>query len=173
MAGDAYGNAGIQEFGGTSMAAPVCAGDLALAECAWKLSHPGQTLPAPSYWKNLLASTATDLGYPALDQSSGLVNAAAAVKEVLRQGKSMLVSVAADKNNPASWSPRLNGGASSSTSIVVRNTGNAKETVSLTPTRFVVNNAQTIVKDITLQQAQDYSDAEIDHHPEGDPVRAG
>ena len=59
------------------------AGDLALAECAWKLAHPGKALPAPSYWKKLLASTATDLGYPALDQSSGLVNAAAAVKAVL------------------------------------------------------------------------------------------
>ena len=167
MAGDAYGSAGIQEFGGTSMAAPVCAGDLALAECAWKLSHPGQALPAPSYWKNLLASTATDLGYPALDQSSGLVNAAAAVKEVLRQGKSMLVSVAADKKNPTSWSPRLNGGASSSTTISVKNTGNAKEKVSLAPTRFVANKAQTITKDITLQQAEDYFDAEMITVPKG------
>jgi len=167
MAGDAYGSAGIQEFGGTSMAAPVCAGDLALAECAWKLSHPGQKLPAPSYWKNLLASTATDLGYPALDQSSGLVNAEAAVKAVLRQGKSMLVSVAADKKNPTSWSPRLNGGASASTSVSVKNTGNAKEKVTLAPTAFVVNNAQTITKDITLQQAQGYFDAEMITIPKG------
>ena len=167
MAGDAYGSAGIQEFGGTSMAAPVCAGDLALAECAWKLRHPGQTLPAPSYWKNLLASTATDLGYPALDQSSGLVNAQAAVKAVLRQGKSMLVSVAADKKNPTSWSPRLNGGASASTTISVKNTGNAKEKVSLAPTAFVVNNAQTITRDITLQQAEDYFDAEMITIPRG------
>jgi hypothetical protein len=167
MAGDAYGNAGIQEFGGTSMAAPVCAGDLALAECAWKLSHPGYKLPAPSYWKNLLASTATDLGYPALDQSSGMVNAAAAVKEVVHQGKSMLVSVAADKKNPTSWSPRLNGGANASTTISVKNTGNAKEKVSLTPTAFVVNKAQTITKDITLLEAQGYFDAEMITIPSG------
>ena len=84
--GDAYGDVDVQVFGGTSMACPVVAGDLALAESAWKMSHPGHSLPAPSYWKNLLASTATDLGYPALDQSSGLVNAAAAVREVLGQG---------------------------------------------------------------------------------------
>ena len=94
MAGDAAGNVGIGQFGGTSMAAPVAAGDLALAQCAWKLAHPGRPLPAPAYWKALLASTAADLGYPALDQSSGLVDAAAAVKAVLRQGKSMLVTVA-------------------------------------------------------------------------------
>ena len=167
VAGDAYGSAGIQEFGGTSMAAPVCAGDLALAECAWKLSHSGQKLPAPAYWKNLLASTASDLGYPALDQSSGMVNAAAAVREVLRQGKSMLVSVAADKHNPTSWSPRLNAGASASTSITVKNTGDTKETVSFTPRTFVVNKAQTIVKDITLQKAQDYYDAEMITIPKG------
>ena len=91
-AGDAYGDVGVQVFGGTSMACPVVAGNLALAESAWKMSHPGRTLPAPSYWKNLLASTATDLGYPALDQSSGLVNGAAAVREVLRQGSSFLAS---------------------------------------------------------------------------------
>jgi len=167
MAGDAYGSVGIQEFGGTSMAAPVCAGDLALAECAWKLSHPGLKLPPPSYWKNLLASTATDLGYPALEQSSGMVDAEAAVKAVLRQGKSMLVSVAADKKNPTSWSPRLNGGASASTTISVKNTGNAKETVSLTPTAFVVDKAQTITKDITLEQEQGYFDAEMITIPGG------
>ena len=83
------------------MAAPVVAGDLALAECAWKLANPGKTLPKPAYWKKLLASTATDLGYPALDQSTGLVNAAAAVKAVLHRGKSMLVTVAADGRTPS------------------------------------------------------------------------
>ena len=91
----------LQTFGGTSMAAPVVAGDLALAESAWKMKHPGRRLPAPSYWKNLLASTATDLGYPALDQSSGLVNAAAAVRGVLGQGRSFLATVAADPRSPS------------------------------------------------------------------------
>ena len=91
------------------MACPVVAGDLALAESAWKMKHPGHRLPAPSYWKNLLASTATNLGYPALDQSSGLVNAAAAVREVLGQGRSFLASVSADPKNPSSWSARVAG----------------------------------------------------------------
>jgi hypothetical protein len=168
MAGDAYGNTAIQEFGGTSMAAPICAGDLALAQSAWKLSHPGRQLPAPSYWKNLLASTATDLGYPALDQSSGLVNAAAAVRAVLRRGKSMLVTVGADAaQSPSSWSPRVHGGASASTTVSISNTGDAAETVSLASTAFVADASQTITRDITLEQEQDYFDAEMITIPKG------
>jgi|GEM_PF-2360323 len=159
-AGDAYGDYGIQEFGGTSMAAPVVAGDLALAESAWKMTHPGKALPAPAYWKKLLASTATDLGYPALDQSSGLVNAKAAVRAVLKRGKSMLVGVTADSHNASSWSPKLTGGAHSSTKIVVKNTGGRTEKVKLTPTTYVVDKSKTITRTITLTADGDYSDSE-------------
>jgi hypothetical protein len=135
-AGDVDGDVDMQEFGGTSMAAPVVAGNLALAESAWKMTHPGRRLPAPSYWKNLLASTATDLGYPALDQSSGLVNGAAAVREVLRQGRSFLASVGADPKSPSSWSVRSAGGARAATTIAVKNTGARTERVTLRPTTF-------------------------------------
>ena len=154
---DDYGDVGIQEFGGTSMAAPVAAGDLALAECAWKLAHPGKSLPAPAYWKKLIASTAADLGYPALDQSSGLINAKAAVKAVLKQGKSMLVGV--NGQNAASWSARVTGGAKATTKIVVRNTGNAKEKISVSPTVYVTNASRTITKSVTLT-GPDYIDNE-------------
>jgi len=147
----------IQEFGGTSMAAPVVAGDLALAESAWKLKNPGKALPAPAYWKKLLASTATDLGYPALDQSSGMVNAAAAVKAVLKQGKSMLVSV--DGQNASSWSARATAGAKSSANIVVRNSGSTKEKVTLTPTVYALDSSRTITRTITLN-GPDYVDNE-------------
>jgi hypothetical protein len=138
----------IQEFGGTSMAAPVVAGDLALAESAWKMAHPGKALPSPAYWKKLLASTATDLGYPALDQSSGMVNAAAAVKAVLKQGKSMLVSV--DGQSASGWSAKVTAGAKTSAKVVVRNSGSAKEKVSLTPTVYMVDSSKTITRTITL-----------------------
>jgi hypothetical protein len=150
MGGTVYGDYAMQEFGGTSMAAPVVAGDLALAESAWKLAHPGRALPGPAYWKKLLASTATDLGYAALDQSSGLANAKAAVMAVLGRGKSMMVSVKADGDNPASWSPRLAAKAKGSTTITVKNTGNKKETVKLSSRALVANDSQTIVRSITL-----------------------
>ena len=128
---DDDGDQNVQIFGGTSMACPVVAGDLALAESAWKMKHPGHRLPAPSYWKNLLASTATNLGYPALDQSSGLVNAAAAVREVLGQGRSFLASVSADPKNPSSWSARVAGGGKAATIVSVKNTGATTERVTL------------------------------------------
>ncbi len=145
-------------FGGTSMACPVVAGNLALAESAWKISHPGRRLPAPSYWKNLLASTATDLGYPALDESSGLVNGAAAVREVLRQGKSFLASVSADPRNPSSWSARIAGGARAATTIAVRNTGATTERVTLTPFRF--STLKTITHAPITLTGPDYTDSE-------------
>ena len=74
---------GLQWFGGTSQASPTVAGNLALAMSAWKLAYPHQPLPEPAYWKNVLASTATDLGFPAADNSTGLVNGEAAVRAVL------------------------------------------------------------------------------------------
>jgi hypothetical protein len=156
----------MTEFGGTSMAAPVVAGDLALAQCAWKLAHPGKRLPKPAYWKKLLASTATDLGYPALDQSTGLVNAEAAIKAVLRRGKSMLVTVAADGRTPCSWSPRVAAGTRKSTTITVKNTGSAKETISLTPTVFKADADETITKTVALV-GPDYVDYEDVTVPSG------
>jgi hypothetical protein len=152
--GDVYGDFGTQEFGGTSMACPVVAGDLALAESAWKMKHPGSALPAPSYWKNLLASTATYLGYPALDQSTGLVNAAAAVREVVKQGKSFLASVGADPKNACSWSVKT----AARTTIAVKNTGAKTERVTLTPTTFA--NFKTIVHAPITLTDPDYTDSE-------------
>jgi hypothetical protein len=157
----------IQEFGGTSMAAPVCAGDLALAESAWKLAHPGQLLPAPSYWKALLASTATDIGYPGLEGSTGLVNAEAAVKAVLGEGKSFLATVADDPKNPSSWSVKAAGGATVSTTITVANTGDAAEHITLAPTMFAADESQTITRDLTLTSATGYAYTENVTVPEG------
>jgi hypothetical protein len=156
----------LMSFGGTSMAAPVVAGDLALAQCAWRLAHPGRALPRPAYWKKLLASTATDLGYPALDQSTGLVNAEAAVKAVLRRGKSMLVSVGADARTPSLWSPRVAEGASKRTTITIKNTGSARETVSLSPTVFKAIAGTTITRTVTLN-GPDYVDDEAITVPAG------
>ena len=164
--GNVGGDYNMQEFGGTSMAAPVVAGDLALAESAWKLSHPRKALPSPLYWKKLLASTTTNLGYPALEQSSGLVNARAAVMAVLERGKSMLASVKADRNRPSSWSAKVAGGAKASTRIVVRNTGNAKEKITLSPTTYVASAHQTIMRSVTLN-GPDYLDNQSFTVPSG------
>jgi hypothetical protein len=161
------GDQGITMFGGTSQATPTVAGNLALAMSAWKMVHPGQAVPAPSYWKNLLASTATQLGFPALENSTGLVNGEAAVKAVLGQGPSLLVSVAADPRNPQSWSVRAGGGSKVSTTIRVKNTGTTAQNVTLRPTMFVANDAATITSHFTLTAADGYSHTESFAVPAG------
>lgn len=150
---------GIGTFGGTSMAAPVVAGNLALAQSAYRLRYPWRRLPAPAYWKTLLTSTASDLGYPALDQSAGLVNAAAAVKAVLKQGKATLVSVASSHGATASWSARVAAGAKTTTTLTVSNSGAVKTTVKLAATRFVRDDGQTITRALELSPSTWYDEA--------------
>jgi hypothetical protein len=130
----------IQNFGGTSQSSPLTAGAAALVIEAYESTHGG-THPTPAMVKQILTSTAQDLGHPAFEQGAGLLDALNAV----RTAESMPGSPSSttDALLPSVTQVSLSGKVKQnvSTTITLQNLAPNAQTVSATTRSFenVVN----------------------------------
>jgi hypothetical protein len=136
----------VENSGGTSLSAPLTAGAAALVIQAYRLSHHGAS-PTPALVKQILTSTANDLGVSATEQGAGLLNTYKAVLLAESIGDSDGYPAAVGQSLLLSTN-QLNAiglpGLPRSWSVLVTNTGTAAQTVQVSGRTFgPAQNAQT------------------------------
>jgi hypothetical protein len=137
-----------EAFGGTSESAPFVSGAAADVIQAYRDTHGGAT-PTPAQVKEILTSTATDIGAPADQQGAGLLNVYAAV-EAARQmpGTSEAYSNAPELvDSPTQLDVQGTGGSTVNTSVSLYNASSIPETV--TGTYRVLGNETSLGPPVT------------------------
>jgi hypothetical protein len=117
---------GLQEFGGTSESAPITSGVAALVIEAYRKAHQGQT-PSPAVVRQIIFSSATDLGVAAENQGAGLVNALRAVQLAAAFGKH--ANAGGLVHSPDSIADLGNPKATNRHTVTVKNTGSTNATI--------------------------------------------
>jgi Subtilase family len=125
----------VQLTGGTSEAAPLTAGVAALVIQAYRHAHHGSS-PSPSLVKQIIMSSATDLGSAGDEQGAGLLNAYKAVQlaesyKAKAVGDTLLTSVTKVSGASSQGQIDIQGepGSAQTATFTVQNTGATTQTV--------------------------------------------
>jgi hypothetical protein len=119
----------IEISGGTSESSPFVAGAAALVIQAYRKTH-GNSTPSPALVKQIILSTATDLGIPAQEQGAGLLNTdkavelAESINRSTRTGSTLLESTTQLTHEGLP-------GSKKSWTVTLTNTGSKTQKVSL------------------------------------------
>jgi hypothetical protein len=148
----------VEESGGTSESSPFVAGAAALVIQAYRKTHSGAS-PSPALVKQILVSSADDLGTPAAEQGAGLLDSYKAVQlaESIHASKHVGATLLKSANQlTGSGAP----GTSKTWHVTVTNTGAAKQAVRASGRAFGrdrnVQTGHVTLKDGTSPQFANY-----------------
>jgi Subtilase family/Peptidase inhibitor I9 len=137
----------LEQFGGVSQSTPLTAGAAALVIQAYRSAHQGNS-PSPALVKQILLSTANDLGLPTQEEGTGEVDALKAVQAAMSvdggtpTGHSLLIG-------PSKLTFTQDAGTPAHDTFSVTNTGATTQTVTA-HARALNQTVSDTTKDVTL-----------------------